>query len=958
MRAMTIALFAGVSGVLSTAGAPQPLSMRCTVHAVRQPGAQPRTFTPQATAQALPDGLTANASTTAVPGGERTDAVVQDTTGTERELALTFQLTIPGAWTHAFLTDGAGPRPLKASGAARYRAPCSLPAVTFYGPKGGVTVAAPFEVDAPSLAFTWKQQDQKLNVVVAVSNLRLPARGEAKAGCLVGLHASCWRPGLGWLVGLYPEYFTPPNPRVFKYDGPMIYDFIEPQKRLQRDCEQDLAWQELGWYWPHLGLYLPAGETWQRQPRSEGGKGNGGTVTRSMIRDYLELSERLGVAQCLYFQSTESWIEFAEDHFPDSPFRRANGDVAPTWVKCMLMNPDPDGGFGRHILQQVRDLIGAFPKMAGVFWDQNCYTGVDYAHDDGVSMVDGRRVSMMEFAQKRMLEQASRILHEHDKVIFTNGGWTAGLARYCDGHMSEGTVPTRRLQYICMMKHLTLLSYDRNLQASREKLALALETGAQPCVTLGDDACRDLFRRYQPIFRLLQGRQWVFHPRALTLPSGSVGNIFRNPAGNHVVTTVAPPVDAITPAERAAPLDLDVRLPETAGIRHIFGLSPRRRGLQAVNNKQVPSGFEISIPRPEAGAAVLLAQNGRWIGSGTPQRIAGRETPVDILFANLQTTPWNGEWRLEIQGQNQVEKFEIAPGQTQRVRLGPILVANDATELTVTIHGPAPENGGPRTVIDIPVVQGVELYVPTTDTAQLRRDAAVHVAVANRLPQTVRVAISRDWGEGSGAQPVETVTLNPDDVRPISVAVDAESLGLKTLKLLARWPGGSSSASCQIDVFDATIPSDFQIKDVTELVLQMDLFNSLGGKWEDKPVTINGVDAGRLPITGKTLRWHEAVKLTIADATAREILKHGVLDNGEIVLKAEGGNTVRNCFKTRNMQASIRVRSGAQYRSTWARAVQCSAGNWLYAEGNSVGLGQPVPLGTLRFIRTEWQTGE
>ncbi len=94
------------------------------------------------------------------------------------------------------------------------------------------------------------------------------------------------------------------------------------------------------------------------------------------------------------------------------------------------MNPDPKGRFGQHILQQARALVAAFPGMAGVFWDQNCYTGFDYAHDDGISMAGGQCVSMMEFAQMRVLAKASKFLHDNGKVIFTNGGWTAGLARW------------------------------------------------------------------------------------------------------------------------------------------------------------------------------------------------------------------------------------------------------------------------------------------------------------------------------------------------------------------------------------------------------------------------------------------------------------------------------------------------------------------------------------------------
>ena len=37
-----------------------------------------------------------------------------------------------------------------------------------------------------------------------------------------------------------------------------------------------------------------------------------------MLNDFIALSNRLGVAQCLYFQSTESWAEYAQRHVPES----------------------------------------------------------------------------------------------------------------------------------------------------------------------------------------------------------------------------------------------------------------------------------------------------------------------------------------------------------------------------------------------------------------------------------------------------------------------------------------------------------------------------------------------------------------------------------------------------------------------------------------------------------------
>lgn len=927
--------------------------IRCRVCEAGKPATEARDFMPSVAQAALGKGLLATAATSALKRGRRTDVTIEDRTGAEREIAIEVLVTAPGRWSRVFATDGRGPRRLQEAGSVRYRSQCSLPAVTFLGADEGLTVAAAFEVPAPVLTFSWRREAESLWVVATVANLRLPAHGSAKASIVVGTHQACWRPGLGWLVELYPQYFHPPNPGVFDYDGPMIYDFVTSEDRLRRDLEQGLSWQELGWYWPHLGLYLPEGESWPRQPRTEGGLGTGGVVTRKMLRDYIALSNRLGLAQCLYFQSTESWAEYAERHFPQSRYRNASGDLAPTWVKCTVMNPSPEGRFGKHILAQLQGLVEAFPGMAGVFWDQNCYTGFDFAHDDGVSMVRGRRVSMMELPQNRLLALGSKILHDRGKVIFTNGGWTAGLARYCDGHMSEGTRPTRRLQYICMMKHLTLLAYDHNVRAGREKLLLALETGAQPSVTLGDDACRALFRGYKPIFRLLRHKQWVFHPQALALPEGFAGNIFRNPDGHYVVTVVEQDDRRATPAEKEKPATVEIRIPDAKEFAHVFELNPRLRGLQATDAKRREDGFTIAVPRPAAGTALLLPRRGRWIASGTPRLVAGSRQTVSVVLANLEPEPWQGLWHLKAGGLETARRVSVGPGQIERVPIGPLPVPDSVEPFPVSVEGPSPAGGTEETRIDLPVVSAIGLRLPQEQIVQVLKGEAVPFAVGSRLADDVVVAVRSHWKGSKAAAPTAKLPLKPGEVRALSVRADLPRGGLWELQVEVQWPSGRVARSQRVDVVTATLPREFKIDDVTAMTLRMDVFNSLGKQWADKPVEINGVAAGPLPITGCTLRWHEGLNVEIAAGPARKMLAAGLQKDGGIELRPRVQNRVKNCFKVRNVQATIRVRSGEKFLSSWTRAVHCSDAGWLYSEGECVHMTQPVPLGCVRFIREQ-----
>ncbi len=77
----------------------------------------------------------------------------------------------------------------------------------------------------------------------------------------------------------------------------------------------------------------------------------------------------------------------------------------------------------------------------------------------------------------------------------------------------------------------------------------------------------------------------------------------------------------------------------------------------------------------------------------------------------------------------------------------------------------------------------------------------------------------------------------------------------------------------------------------------------------------------------------------------------GLQPGGDVEFAVSVDDHVNNCFKVRNLQATMLTRSGAKYVSTCARAVYCSDAGWLYAEGHCGQLGRQVPVGTVRLAR-------
>jgi hypothetical protein len=280
-----------------------------------------------------------------------------------------------------------------------------------------------------------------------------------------------------------------------------------------------------------------------------------------------------------------------------------------------------------------------------------------------------------------------------------------------------------------------------------------------------------------------------------------------------------------------------------------------------------------------------------------------------------------------------------------------VSVGPDEASVSVDVAGPWREGAVSASTIEIPVVSPIGLRAPSEGVVQVRRGETLSYAISNRLPETVTVAVGTRW-QGAVATPEPmTQALSPGEVKALAVKADIPHAGLWDLQIEAGWPGGSLLRTVHVDVVDAVLPKGFTAQEVAGLTLRMGAFNSLGDQWADKPVKINGVVVGRLPITGGTLRWHDDPALDVPAEVARKVFAAGLQAGGDLELAVSVDNHVGNCFKVRNLQVSLLGRAGGKYLSTTARDVTCSDAGWLYAEGKCVRLGEPVPLGAVTLIR-------
>lgn len=872
-------------------------------------------------------------------GACRMTVVLRDLSGRDREVAIHFVLPASHGFTHVLHPNGLKPRECKGAWTEEYRSRSVLPLASFYTPgASGLTLCADFDQMIPALLFRCDADGQGGHVSAVFANRCLPAKGSAEVTLYAVLHEGDWRPGMGWALDRFPDYFRPGGKVVYEYEGGMIYDFLTPEERIVRDKDLNLQWQEVGWAWPHLGLYVPEADTWQRQPRSDGGLGEGGTVTRQMIHDYLALLRRRHVGSFMYFQSTESWQKYAERRFPESIVRKPDGELCPTWIKCVVMNPRPDGPFGRHILEQVDAMLRVFPEIDGLFWDQNCYGGNDFGQQDEFTMVNGRRCSNMEIGQRRLLDIAGPRLHAAGKAIWSNGPCSIGVARQIDGAMSEGTAGARRMSWICVAKPLIILSYDANPSANEQKLMIALECGGQPAVTLGPKACREIEARYQDMLKLLLRREVVLSPYAYEPPAGFGGNIFRRPEGNLVVTLVRES-GAVTPPM----VELAARPAKGTDVRAVYELTADSKGLRRCVFTTKDGVIRWSAVSPQEASLFVLATHGRFLS--TPQRavIRNSQSKVRACLENLTEEPWTAE--VLIAGG---PKLSTVPPMERVDVAGEVAPCPQDGSIKLELTGKPDGVVGPQT-IGIPVLPAVGVWAgPDQPDEFAGSTARVVFGVLNHAEEEVQPAVQV---EAQGGKAVATAPrLRPGEASEVAVAVEGLAPGSHRIALQVSTLGTQSRAERIIRVTRADFPSAAALRTARSLTVTMDVFNSLGGPWADKPVRVNGVEIGKLPVTGSTLQWHKGLSLIAKDTVLRGIADKAIeADGSSATFRVTIDNGVRNCFKVRRCRLAFQLPDGTITASAPDESVHCSDANWLYTEGKGVKPGERVDAATFRF---------
>lgn len=436
-----------------------------------------------------------------------------------------------------------------------YRYGILVPETTVYNPITdlGISFIAPIGLRKPGFSFEWQGKYPENTLAASTFHLACGGGKTARASICIVAHEGDWRPGLGWMVKKYPEYFRAPNCGKLKGEGPMsILYSTTSDDWLKRYSEIGVKWLEYQYCFPFYGLYAPKSDTWSIIADSdrvsledwEKGVGAGAPFGKEKMRHKTELAHQNGISIYQYYQHADVWHQYADKYYAKDIAKDEKGDALPAFTLCRLMNSDPSTKWGRDIRQQARDMLSDYPDIDGILWDELFYVNYDFAHDDGISMQGTTPCYQLGFACEKLVSDLVPIIHGKGKSVWGNVPSSVEVIRGLDGILIESPDSyAETMQYLAIAKPMVLLAYDKDAKATEDKLKRCILFGAFPSLTeeqfpKGDEA-RQLEQRYGPMIDHFKGREWVLTAHPLTLPPTVRGNIFKTPSGL-IVTVVSP----------------------------------------------------------------------------------------------------------------------------------------------------------------------------------------------------------------------------------------------------------------------------------------------------------------------------------------------------------------------------------------------------------------------------------
>jgi len=383
-----------------------------------------------------------------------------------------------------------------------------------------------------------------------------------------------WRPALGWMCKKYPDFFEPALEYVHDLAGCSSYSGYNGDLDIEK--MKHIAYG-FNWYasrsWPYLGQFLPPvkdDESWISWSGFGSGTATSGKVTsyESINNDYKQMHER-GFHQLAYFNLNEFGYQIK---FPFEPiceeiseqdwWKESNvllqkklrsamlftedNHARFSWNKSVVMDPGHPV-YHQYLMEHVQRHIDKVPEFDGIGIDRlDWFEWFNYRRDDGISMVNGKKVWAMSLSLHKIMEPLSSLLHENGKALFYNPHLTRlDFAKYFDGIFDEFADNGDKINMTSLLAlKKPIVGWIHSEDILRENpdylIQKFLYLGVYPMAPyteanhslVATEYADSVFADYGLMFQQLKGKEWIFDANPVQVKNKEAkANIFKTNNG-------------------------------------------------------------------------------------------------------------------------------------------------------------------------------------------------------------------------------------------------------------------------------------------------------------------------------------------------------------------------------------------------------------------------------------------
>ena len=471
-----------------------------------------------------------------------------------------------------------------------------LPMVTHYNkkldvgfsmmePMGAQVPAARFQCLNADKNFNWGAMEKPIETIPTLEVMNyyigLVDNRPMETEVQLCFHEGDWRPAVGKVYQKWQEYFDPISEVIYDYLGVFNCGCADDAKKSKLLKEMKTTTYEVHGHFEFYGDYFQDGkDDWINLDTREGyfrrefknstveeqikffethtdeeiteiftkhvdqgvaTPGKKQMVIKPRIRNYRaqikkELIEfrKNGIGPYWYFNYTDGYKPFVEKNFADSIAKNEDGTSQPSgWFFCHNMNADPRFSFGKHMIASAKKILKEYPQLTGFFLDCFRHFEVDFAHDDGITVVNNKPAYSMNFSYDAIEKYIkTKVMDPKKHASFSNKPQSIRSMRYVDGVLLEGdgSIAEAKFFWTCIAKPLFFM-WTSNHETLDFNLKRAIYSGCYPRFDFskvhGSEAeIKKLSHKYLPLYEAFERRVFCFEADPMRVPKGNIGQLF------------------------------------------------------------------------------------------------------------------------------------------------------------------------------------------------------------------------------------------------------------------------------------------------------------------------------------------------------------------------------------------------------------------------------------------------